>query len=311
MKKVGVCFSKGLQGNEPLHHIGTKLPVYTRLLDLIEGAGWEAYVLTRRTYRGNRIFSGGWKYSKGKFHLVKRDLSIDLVYDRTGGVNFPPKDNNLTVVNPRDFKILCWDKWATSKEIGQFMPKTILIENEGQIAPSLSKIKTKRVVLKPFNGLKGMGIFIGDKLDALNFKFPGNFPKYIMQEFVDTSGGIAHITPGTHDLRVVIVNSNPVWCHVRVPAPGSLLANAALGGDLTEVDYEIVPENIKEVVHKITKHFSENYDNPIYSLDFGVGKDRSPYIFEINDQIGFPKWEMRSRDSFLLALITNFRLKLQ
>jgi glutathione synthase/RimK-type ligase-like ATP-grasp enzyme len=88
------------------------------------------------------------------------------------------------------------------------------------------------------------------------------------------------------------------------------LANAAQGGNLTEVDFEIVPESIKNVVTKVSTIFSERFDNPLYSLDFGVGKDGRPYIFEINDQMGFPKWEMDKRDNFLEGLIANFKSKL-
>ena len=53
------------------------------------------------------------------------------------------------------------------------------------------------------------------------------------------------------------------------------------------------------------------YDNPAYSLDFGIGKDGIPKIFEINDQIGFPKWEMKQRDVFLKELVYDFARKLK
>ena len=98
---------------------------------------------------------------------------------------------------------------------------------------------------------------------------------------------------------------------MRVPAEGSLLANAAQGGNLTEIDFEKVPESIKEIVGKVSKFFSEKFDNPLYSLDFGMGKGGKPYIFEINDQMGFPKWEMDKRDNFLHGIVENFKSKLE
>ncbi len=311
MKKIGICFSKELKGNLPLQHIGDKLPVYLRLLNLMSEEGWEVFILTRKTYIGKNIFEGGWKYDNGKFVLITKKIAIDLVYDRTGGIEFPPKNCELPVVNSRQFKILCWDKWATYKKIGKYMPKTLIINNEKQITPALQTIKSKKVVLKPFNGLKGKGIFIGEKKDVVNFKFPEKYQTYVMQEFIDTSGGIPKVTSGTHDVRVVIVNGKPVWCHVRVPAPGSLLANAAQGGNLSEVEYKELPNSIKIIVREISKMFSKKFDNPIYSLDFGVGLDGKPYIFEINDQIGFPRWKMIKRDNFLYGLIDNFKLRLK
>jgi len=309
-KKIGICFSKELQGTSPLAHIVTKLTVYMRLLELMAKEGWEVYVLTRKTYRDNGVFEGGWRFKNGKFFLSSGVLKIDLVYDRTGGVVFPVENDTLNVVNERDFKLLACDKLATYKAIGEYMPQTFWIENPMELPGILSNVTSDLVVLKPINGLKGIGIFIGPKNEALKFKFDGKYNRYIAQEYIDTSNGVSGITPGMHDLRIVIVNNKPVWCHVRVPAKGSLLANAAQGGSLTEVDYEKIPETIKEVVNKVSNIFSSKYDNPIYSLDFGIGKNGKPYIFEINDQMGFPKWEMKKRDKFLNELVLNFRTKI-
>ena len=118
------------------------------------------------------------------------------------------------------------------------------------------------------------------------------------------------IAKGLHDLRVVIINGKVVWCHVREPQEGKLLANAAQGGKLTEVDYELVSESIREIVKTISEKFYKKYDNPIYSLDFGMGADGIPRIFEINDQIGFPQVGMKNKDKFLSELILNFKSRL-
>jgi hypothetical protein len=289
-KKVGVCFSKEIGPPDPLSHIGKKRPVYLELLDRINNQGWNAYVLTRRTYLGDGLFDGVWCYQHGKFKIQKSKVKIDLVYDRTGGINFPPENDQLNVINNREFKLLAWDKYATYQEIGEYMPRTVWV---GDLCD--------KFVLKPFNGLKGEGVLIGE------VSKPG---KYIFQEFVDTSKGLPGIVKGMHDLRVVIINGKVVWCHVREPHPGKLLANAAQGGKLTEVDYAKAAESIKEIVSIISKKFYEKYDNPVYSLDFGMGADGVPKIFEINDQIGFPLPEMKNKDKFLEELILNFKSKI-
>ena len=320
MYNVGVLFSRDFVGNTPLGHIGKKLPVYLRLLDLMQEEGWEPFVLTRKTYKGDGIFEGTWKYQKGNFERVESPTKIDLVYDRSAGVKFPLNgDGSIVWVNRLDFKILCWDKDMAFQEIGQYMPQTFLLTSEDEIPGVLPKIKTDWVVLKPFNGLKGIGLFIGPKEKALDFKFEGKYKrslagfagkKYIAQDFVDTSKGIAGITQGLHDLRLAIVNGKIVWSHVRVPQEGSFKSNAAAGGILTEVDLNLIPMDIKKIATTISKKFYKDYDNPIYSLDFGVNIDGTPYIFEINDQIGFPTREMKNRDNFLKALIKNFASKL-
>jgi len=111
-------------------------------------------------------------------------------------------------------------------------------------------------------------------------------------------------------LRVVITNGRVVWCHVRTPARGEFTANVARGGTIREIDYQKqVPETVKKIVAKIAPIFYRQYDNPVFSLDFGMSPD-GPRIFEINDRMGFPRWEMKNRDTFLNALIENFEMKL-
>src|SRR3989344_5222231 len=310
-KNIDMAFSREFVGEDPLAHIGVKKPVYVKFLELCMLRGWNAYVLTRKTYKGNGIFEGSWKFTGAKFEVIMGPIKMDLVYDRTAGTEFPPEgDESAIWINRRDFKILAWDKWAAYREIGHYMPQTLLVEDEKEIPVVVDQIKTDRVALKPFNGLKGLGIFIGPKNEAKNFKFTPKYKRYIAQEFVDTSSGISGIVSGMHDLRVVIINGEVVWCHVREPIGESFLANAAQGGNLTEVDYGKIPESIKDIVENISKEFYKKYDNPVYSLDFGVGKNGVPKIFEINDQMGFPKWEMKNRDNFLNFLVKNMADKL-
>jgi glutathione synthase/RimK-type ligase-like ATP-grasp enzyme len=306
MVNFGICFSRNFEGIEPLKHIGSKLPVYLRLLEFCKNENWNVYVLTKKTYEGKSIFNGAWEFKGNKFEKKDDKIKLDLIYDRTGGVTFPPEESNLKVFNNREFKLLCWNKWLGYKEIGEYMPKTFWVGDKDSLAKVIPQIKTDWIVLKPFNGLKGIGIFIGPKEEAINFEFIGKDPKYIAQEFLDTSRGIPGITNGLHDLRIAVVNAKVVWCHVRVPIEGTFKSNAALGGNLTEIDYSKVPESIKNIVNKVIPKFKEKYNNPSYSLDFGVGRDGVPKIFEINDQIGFPQWEMKNRDVFLRELVKSF-----
>lgn len=298
----GICFSQEFVGDSPLSHIGVKLPVYLRLLDLCRRQGWGVYVLTRRTYFGNGVFNGVWQYQGGLFTPRTGETKVDLVYDRTGGVQFPPANDSLKVVNRRDFKILAWDKYQTYRTIGKYMPKTVWLKD-------LVEIKTDWVAVKPYNGLKGKGVYVGPRRVFKEESLPPG-KKYIVQEFVDTSAGIYGLAPGIHDLRVVVVNGGVVWCHIRIPAKGKMLANRAQGGTLTEVNYAAVPQSVKKIVKIISEKFYQEYNNPIFSLDFGIDRKGKPWIFEINDLIGFPRWEMKNRDKFLNALVENFKLKI-
>ncbi|QQG41547.1 MAG: hypothetical protein HYV90_05335 [Candidatus Woesebacteria bacterium] len=311
MTRFGMCFGKDFVGDNPLSHISVKRPVYIRLLELCQNQGWEVYVLTKKTYIGNGIFNGVWLFKNGTFERLENEIKIDLVFDWVGDLDFPPRNNdNLRVVNCRKFKELTCDKWEAYQILEEYMPKTLWVGEYKNVFDLLGKISTETIVLKPYNGLRGKGIFIGSKEKLKEFKPEKEDTKFILQEFVDTANGIPGITPGKHDLRIVVVNGKVAWCHVRVPAPGTFLANAAQGGNLTEIDYGLVPESVKKIVRVISKKFYDEYDNPMFSLDFGIDEKGTPLIFEINDQIGFPKWEMKNRDVFLMALITNFSSKM-
>lgn len=310
IKNIGICFSNDFVGNNPLNHIHIKLPVYLRFLELIENSGFRPHVLTKKNYKGDSVFEGSWIFNKGVFDISNKNVVMDLVYDRAGGITFPPQNDKMLVVNRRDFKILAWDKWKTYQEIEEFMPKTIWVGELKNIDNVIDGVSTENIVVKPYNSLKGNDVFIGKKHDLKNFQPEKEGRKYILQEFVDTSKGIPGLTSGMHDLRVVVVNNEVVWSHIRVPAKGTFLANAAQGGNLTEIDYEKTPQTVKKIVSNISKTFYEKYDNPIFSLDFGINERGIPKIFEINDQIGFPRWEMKNRDIFLNALIENFKNKI-
>lgn len=313
MISVGICFSRPFEGNVPLAHIGRKLPVYLRLLQLCQERGWQVFVLTRRTYEREGIFNGVWYFNSGKFSRWKKPFKIDLVYDRVAGMKFPPSPGEMTVVNRRDFKLLCYNKWLAYQKLGDLMAKTYWVGERKNLPGVLGQIKTAWVVLKPYNGMKGIGIFIGPKEKALTFEFTKKkiySQKYIAQEFVDTSAGIPGIVKGQHDLRVAVANGKAVWSHVRTPPAGSFKANVAQGGTIEELNCAKPPASIKKIVRQLAERFCQKYDNPIYSIDFGMG-EKGPLIFELNDQIGFPTWEMRAREAFLQAHIKNFAMKLK
>lgn len=310
-KTVAIAFSAPLTRKDPLKRVKNKRPTYIELLKKCQQKGWNAVIVTRKTYQGGGIFGGFWKLkSDDSFEQVKDEIHVDLVYDRTGGLHFPVEGDSLVAIDSRDFKLLAYDKWRQYKEIGEYMPKTVRVDSD-RAKDRLNELKTDLVVLKPVNGLKGLGIFIGPKLDALNFNFPDD-TSYIASGFIETKNGIPGITNRRHDLRVVIINGNPVWSHVRIPPEGEYKANMSgrEGGQLREILIENVPHSVLAIVKDVSQKFLDKYDNPIFSLDFGFDEKGKPWIFEINDQIGFPTPRMKAKDRFLEELIQNFEGKI-
>ena len=311
MSKIGIAFSNNTD-TDPFIRLGKKRSVYEDLIMKCVVKSLSCVVVTTRTYKGNALFKGFWEFI-GEGHLKFRDklIKLDLVYDRSASKFFPAKSDTLRVVDNYDFKRLSCDKWLVYKEIGEYMPKTYWIGRQINLMKVLPEVRTDFIVLKPNNGLKGLGIFIGSKVDSLKFDFLEKRPLYIAQEFVDTKKGIEGIVSGFHDLRMVVINQKIVWSHVRTPSQGNLKANVAQGGRIMEVDTEILPEKIKQITQKIAKELYTRYDNPLFSVDFGVDANGKAFVFEINDQVGFPKPGMRAKDLFLDEMIVNFKSKIK
>lgn len=308
MKTVAIVFSTPVAHNDPFDRVGEKRPVYVELLRRCEERGWKAVVCTRRTYQSNGIFLGYWILKDDdSFEFVHDGINVDLVYDRSGGRQFPPENDKLIVVDNRRFKLLAWDKWHQYQELGEYMAKTVFVDQKN-LEVSLKTLRTDFVVMKPTNGLKGLGIYIGPRKTATHFVFPPKHKNYIAQEFVETKNGIPDITKGRHDLRVVIINGKPVWSHVRIPPEGEYKANLSgrNGGTLKEVLLSDLPDSVREIVNDVAEKFSVRYENPIYSLDFGFDPKGKPWIFEINDQIGFPRPDMKAKDLFLEEMVNTF-----
>jgi glutathione synthase/RimK-type ligase-like ATP-grasp enzyme len=214
MSSVGICFSGEPRVQDPLSHVGKKRPTYDRLLDLCIQKGWRTFVLTKKTYQGNSVFNGAWEYKDKKLSWTDEVLTADIVYDRTGGIKFPLEADNLKVVNVREFKIFCWDKWAAYQRLKEYMSQTFWLEDLKELDSVIPQVKTDWIVVKPFNGLQGRSIYIGPKSGCKDFEYDPKYKKYVVQEFVDTSNGVEGVVGGMHDIRVAIVNGKPVWGHV-------------------------------------------------------------------------------------------------
>lgn len=254
-------------------------------------------------YLGNGRFKNLLQYDGEKFIPYVGEIMADAIFDRSGGMKFPSDELDGKVLNMISFKKLCSDKFATFECIGEWMAQTYLIDNSKKLKECLKNFSDDDIiVLKPIDGMQGKNILIQAVSDFMNIELKKG--KYVLQEFVDTSCGIEGVVSGRHDLRVIIVNGKTVLCHVRTPKEGGYLANVALGGSIAEVPLKKIPSAVVDVVKSIQQIIDVKFNIPVYSVDFGVSNGR-PYIFEINDQIGFPDDSMENRDKFINGIIDS------
>ncbi len=193
--------------------------------------------------------------------------------------------------------------------LGDSMPKSNCIRTQENLLLHLDDYKEiPRVVLKPARGMQGKDIIIDSPQNIARTELKAA-TEYTLQEFVDTSSGILGITSTYHDLRVVIVNGETVLSHVRTPKHGSLLANVAQGGSIQEVLTKDIPDFIRDATRKIQSLIDEKYDFPLYSIDFGIQNKTTPFVFELNDQIGFPSEIMTGSKTFINRVLKSLEIR--
>lgn len=286
---------------QPYANIGPKKPVYDQLLLAISKAADVYVAIGYENYPTPMYFTEAYHFlGFDRFEKVDGGIKADAVYDRSAKISFPndSQKENQKVLNSSSFKQFSNNKWALYQKFPDFCPKTIYAETRDDFLEAIESLEAEvQYVVKPFNGLKGKGIEFGTKDEIKNYL---SETPVIIQEFMETKEGIPGIVKGRHDLRVAVVDGQIVWATVRQPAGDSLLANVHQGGSITEVAAEDLPSNILPIVDKMSKVFKEEYDNPVYAIDFGF-KNGKPFIYEINDQIGFPGAGMK-KNTFVGAL---------
>ena len=278
-------------------------------MDFLDLLSKEAVVYICRgfeNYLGNNTYTVGWLYEKGSFVKCSKIIKPYSVFDKSVKTIFP-NSNEKNVLNTSAFKALLSNKWEVYKTLTRYFPETLLVSNNNELMQVTNIFNSKDVlVVKPLDGMKGHGIgfFEGNDIEGIKChieSYPGH--NFILQRFIETSKGIKGITNRRHDLRLVCINNKVVWSHVRMPQGNELKANVAGGGNIEDVDLILLPKLALEIVEAISSVFSEKYNNPMFSVDFGF-EDNKPYIFELNDQtIGFPRPEMKTKNRFLNELV--------
>ncbi len=293
-KKIVVHFGKKVGSSDPFLSFGTKRSVYHALFKKGMEQGFEMYLSPNADhFLSGLSFVNPYLYDthSGLFKKIDGTILADAVYDRSGGLSFPHKDVDHKVLNSWKFKKLCADKNATYDLLKPFMPQSFRVTNSATLQMLDSSLALDEfVALKPASGFGGKDIVI-DKWKNVRETELVPTTSYTVQKFVDTSRGIPGVTDTFHDLRMVIVHGEIVLAHVRTPKTGSLLANVAQGGSIQEVPLEKIPSFVLEKTARIQAIIDPLFDAPLYSIDLGIcGKEA--YVFELNDQIGFPSEKM-------------------
>jgi hypothetical protein len=261
------------------------------------------------SYRGDGIFFPVSEYIGGEIMPPVRDKKIkaDVIYNLG---NIPGEDfagGTARMSNTPVFRKFFASKFEVYKLLREFSPKTIFVDNETDFFEALKNITTEKVVLKPNTGTGGRGVKIFDKNDPI---LDGEMKSVIaegalLQEFIDTKNGGVGICDSYHDLRLAVANDTIALIHVRIPEPGSLIANYQQGATIKELAREDLPEKIVAFHAKVHAKVAERFPKSMYTMDIGIDASSRPLLFEINGTTAFPWPEFESKDFFIEQLATH------
>lgn len=258
------------------------------------------------SYRGGDIFEPVSEYVHGVIEPTKKQITADIIYNLGDIPNKNFKTLNAKITNTPAFKDFCSSKFDTWQYLSEFSPKTIFLNTEEDFFRALGQIETDTAVFKPNNGTHGVGVRIFQKNNPhLNDEMKMDIKKgALLQEFIDTKSGIKNICDSHHDLRLVTINEKVVLSHVRIPEPGSLIANHQQGATILEVAPEAIPKEIVSFYAKVHAKIASRFPQPMYSMDIGLGAS-GPRLFELNGHTAFPWTHFKSRDFFIENLVAH------
>jgi glutathione synthase/RimK-type ligase-like ATP-grasp enzyme len=263
---------------------------YGLLAKILTEAGRRfAIVRSEASYLGDNRFAGGWIYGDGAFARTEEEIAADVILLK-GKLRF---SGRATVVNDPAFDALCTDKWRTYEMFPEHCPRTLRVESREMLQRALEELPTELIVAKPVDGEGGDGVIIAPKSE-MAARIPG-FP-YLLQEFLDTGGGIPGIAEGMHDFRILSVRGEPLSVLLRMPREGSFLANISQGGRKKVLPPESIPADARAIFDAIDARF-RGYANRIYSVDLGRGRDGAWKIIELNAQPGLSMDDYREHES--------------
>ncbi len=231
------------------------------------------------TFLGNSTFSGGISIRDGKWERVDSPIVADVIFNKSL-TQFQPEDG--WVINHPVLDKAC-DKDETIGLFSMFCPRSMLVQNEDEVASALKELRTDIIVSKPTALFGGEGIWIGKRSDRpVITRFP-----MILQEFIDTSGGIPGICDGRHDLRLITFGDRLIDAYFRQPAsPDGYLSNVALGGFIAQVPLEKIPTAARALAASVDASFI-NFPDRVYSSDMGLDRNGEWKLIELNSPPGF------------------------
>ncbi|MGF1727581.1 glutathione synthase [Photobacterium nomapromontoriensis] len=187
-------------------------------------------------------------YRKAEFNSAQLPLAgFDIIFMRanppldTMALNFLDSVRDQTfIMNDIDGLRVANNKLYTTSlpdPNNEFIPDTHVSKNRDYLQRVLEESKNERMILKPLNGYGGKGVILIEKSAKSSVKslldfYIGDDKNYvILQDYIEGAEA--------GDVRIMMLNGEPIGAMRRVPAEGDVRSNIHAGG--------------REVKHTLTK----------------------------------------------------------
>ena len=284
---VGVLIGGRGKAQHPSFSTKKYHEAHQRLLSLAAKRGISVYNAVIRSYDSKRKgFKIYYDYADPSWPKIEDGLlQPDVLWDRAF---FSYVLHSKKVSIARDFRIvndprltmLSSEKITPQLLFPEYTIPSYVVWRREEIATALEALSGKKLVVKPSQGSGGEGVRIMERDAVARIR---KVPRhgYVIQEMVDTSGGVPGIVKGPHDLRLVFVGNIVSYAYIRMPPDGSLISNVARGGTMLDVPTDTLPKELDGVIKTVLERFSL-FPYKIFTVDFLFDTDGRPYIVELN-----------------------------
>ncbi len=253
-------------------------------------------IAEEESHQGSGVFDRSWTFASHGGLIENGPVTVQLIYN----VGRIKRAEGLTLVNHPELCTIMDDKILTYSMFPELHPKSFFIQNAQDYRSKLPEITTETIVLKPIDGTYSENVIISDKKLQ---QTPESYP-LLMQEFIDSSNGIDGITPGEHDLRIIMLDEHPALVLVRVPKPGSHVAGLRLGASYYFPAISELPGSVIHLIRQIDQQFNQ-YPGRAYSIDCAM-TPLGPKIIELNASPAlWPSKENRALEAFNMQLANH------
>lgn len=249
---------------------------YQDFILAIKQRGVDVYIVTdEASYQGDGIFATAYTINEKTTldSLIKIEhVKVDIVFDRS---DFHGR--GVTVINDPYVSGIGTDKVAMYKHFAAFQPFSVVCQNRHELEAAFVAIPGADIVVKKPVSYGAHDVYIGPKSDILA-QAPNEYP-LLVQEFLDTSAGIAGHMTGVHDIRLSLCGGELVGCYIRQARAGSLYSNVSQGGKMLFMDINDAPTEAVAAAKSVDALFI-NYPR-YYSVDF-ISTRKGWKMLEIN-----------------------------